>query len=108
LSWRIIVKEAHRRREIFSNLEKWLGTIHETVKEIDPKAEAYLFGSVAEKRHNLSSDIDILITTEHKPEEIITKLWKRGIKNPFEIHVIKPSELQKYKQRSKLINLAKQ
>jgi len=81
------VEEAKRRAEIFRDLEKYLGVIAEAVKEIDGDAEVYLFGSVAEGRHTLSSDIDVLVVTDKPPGEVLAKLWERGVEDPFEIHV---------------------
>ncbi|MHA1916741.1 MAG: nucleotidyltransferase domain-containing protein [Candidatus Ranarchaeia archaeon] len=58
-----------------------------TITNLDPIAEVYLFGSVAENKNTYKSDIDILIITQIKPEQIHAKLWKAGIKEPFEIHI---------------------
>jgi len=48
--------------------------IAEAVKEIDGDAEVYLFGGVAEGRHPLSSDIDVLVVTDKPPGEVLAKL----------------------------------
>ncbi len=72
------------------------------MKRLDPNAEAYLFGSVAEGKSLISSDIDILIVTNLKPETVITELWNKGIEDPFEIHVIPPEQLQHYRNKAKL------
>ncbi|MCS7365674.1 MAG: nucleotidyltransferase domain-containing protein [archaeon GB-1867-035] len=105
MSHKILVKEAIRSQEAFKNLEKHLETIKQTVKEIDSKAEIYLFGSIAEKTHTYSSDIDILIITKENPSQIHLKLWKAGIKPPFEIHIQPPEKLELYKKRAKLIKI---
>jgi len=100
------VRESRRRREILRNLSRYLRTIAEVVKSLDPKARIYLFGSVAEGTSLTSSDVDILIVTETlKPEEVIAQLWKHGIEDPFEIHVIKPEQLNTFKRTSKLIEI---
>lgn len=101
----IIVKTALKRREAFRNLNKHLKTIKETVTKLDPEAETYLFGSAAEKRHNYSSDIDILVITKTKPAKIHLELWKAGIKEPFEIHVHSPEKAHFYKTRTKLVKI---
>jgi predicted nucleotidyltransferase/regulator of replication initiation timing len=69
-----LVEEALRRRAIFDNLEKYLARLKEVVQGVDPDAEVYLFGSVAEKRHGYSSDIDILIITEKERIEVLEAL----------------------------------
>lgn len=97
----ILVKFALQRQEVFKNLTKYLKIIKETVNELDPKAEVYLFGSVAENNYNYSSDIDILVITNLYPAKIHAELWKRGIKDPFEIHVYSPEKASFFK-RAKL------
>ena len=86
----MLVKEALRRQEIFKNLDKYLRIIRSTVEELDENAKVYLFGSVAEGKHLYSSDIDVFIVTVIDPAVIISELWKRGIKDSFEIHVCHP------------------
>lgn len=46
-----------------------------TVEEVED-AEVYLFGNVAEDKHLLSRDIDILVVTEVKPGELLAELWR--------------------------------
>jgi len=53
----MIVEEALRRQRVFRELDSWLRKIAKVVKEMDPEAEVYLFGSVAEGRYTFSSDI---------------------------------------------------
>ena len=105
MSNEILVKNALKRQEVFKNLSKYIGIIRETVHKLDPKAETYLFGSVAEKENNYSSDIDILILTKLPPAKINAELWKAGIKEPFEIHVQPPKRLAFYKTRAKLVRV---
>lgn len=105
MSNEILIENALKRQETFRNLEKHLQTIKETVKKLDPKAEIYLFGSVAQKKHNYSSDIDILIITNQKPAEIHMELWKAGIKEPFQIHIQTKQKAQLYKKTTKLIKI---
>jgi len=104
MSHEILVKTALKRQEAFRNLAKHLKTIKRKVNELDPKAEVYLFGSVAEKKHNYSSDIDILIITNLYPAKLNSELWKAGIKEPFEIHVHSPEDAGFFK-RAKLEKL---
>jgi len=84
----LFVEEAKRRAEIFRNLGRRLRAIAGMVRELDNEAEVYLFGSVAEGKHMLSSDIDILVVTNRKPGETLATLWSKGVKEPFEMHVV--------------------
>jgi|YelNatPaOPRAMG01_1025707.scaffolds.fasta_scaffold122323_2 predicted nucleotidyltransferase len=105
MSHKILIENAIKRQKAFKNLEKNLQTIKKTVNKLDPNAEIYLFGSVAEKRHNYSSDIDILIITTVKPAIVHAELWKSGIKEPFEIHVHSPEKAAFYKTKAKLVKV---
>lgn len=98
-----MIEEAKRRREAFENLPRYLELIVATAKEVDRNAEVYLFGSVAEGRHLLSSDIDVLVVTEAGPGEVLPRLWERGVGTPFEIHVVTRDALEIYRKRAKLI-----
>jgi predicted nucleotidyltransferase len=100
-----LVKEAKRRAEIFNNLEKYLRKIVDVVIGLDGEAEVYIFGSVAEGRHLLSSDIDILVVTTAKPGEVLAALWDAGIKDPFEIHVVLREMMHHYVKRAKLVKI---
>jgi len=100
-----LINEAKRRREIFERLYEYLKKIVETVRKIDSNAELYLFGSVAEGKHLISSDIDILVVSDLHPGRIIAELWSNGVDDPFEIHVITRDMLETYKKRAKLIKL---
>jgi predicted nucleotidyltransferase len=102
---KLLINEAKRRREIFENLDEYLKKIVEIVKKLDSNAELYLFGSVAEGKYLLSSDIDILVVSNLHPGKIIAELWSNGIDDPFEIHVITRNMLETYKKRAKLIKL---
>ncbi|MCR6692698.1 MAG: nucleotidyltransferase domain-containing protein [archaeon YNP-LCB-003-016] len=101
----LLINEAKRRREIFERLYEYLKKIVETVRKIDSNAELYLFGSVAEGKHLISSDIDILVVSDLHPGRIIAELWSNGVDDPFEIHVITRDMLETYKKRAKLIKL---
>ena len=86
-------------------MEKHLQTIKKTVNRLDAEAEVYLFGSVAEKRYNYSSDIDLLIVTRVEPGRVHSELWKSGIKEPFEIHVQTPEKVGFYRRRAELVKV---
>ena len=101
----LLVKEAKRRAEVFRNLNRYLRILASVVEQIDDKAEVYLFGSVAEGGHLLSSDIDVLVVTDKSPAEVLKKLWEAGIKDPFEIHVATEEQLKLYKAKAKLTRI---
>jgi predicted nucleotidyltransferase len=105
MSHEILVRAALKRQEAFRNLPKYLKLIKETVRKLDSEAQTYMFGSVAEKENNYSSDIDILIITMLHPAKIHSELWKAGIKEPFEIHVELPEKTTFYKTRAKLVKV---
>ena len=105
MDYNYLIEDARRRQEVFKNLDKYLLMIKGVVKSIDPNAEVYLFGSVAENRHTLSSDIDVLVITNADPGLILEKLWRAGIGPPFEIHVRTPDKLAYYERFSKLIRV---
>ncbi len=105
MSHELLVKYALKRQDAFKNLPTYLETIKETIRKFDPHAKIYLFGSVAEERHNFSSDIDILIITKLPPATVHAELWRVGIKEPFEIHVHTSKEAILYKSRAKLVKI---
>jgi predicted nucleotidyltransferase len=98
-----IVEEVLRRRKIFDNLPNYLGIIKNTVREIDKDASVFLFGSVAEGRNLYSSDIDVLIVSELKPEFIRLRLWKERIGDPFQILILSKKRLDGFSKRAQLV-----
>lgn len=92
-----------KRRKVFKDLGKHLQTIREAVLKLDPNAETYLFGSVAENRHTYSSDVDILVVSDLEPARIHLELWKAGIREPFQVHVQPPERADLYRKRAKLV-----
>ncbi|NHV96395.1 MAG: nucleotidyltransferase domain-containing protein [Thaumarchaeota archaeon] len=105
MSHRILVKRALQRRAVFNKLQEHLQIIKTVVQSLDPDAEVYLFGSVAEGRSNLSSDIDILIVTKTDPATVHLELWRAGVKEPFEIHVHTKDEAAFFVGRVKLLKV---
>ena len=104
LSEELLIDEA-RRREVFENLGTYLRRLVEVVKGLDPSSEVYLFGSVAEGRYLLSSDIDVLVVADANPGKVLAELWLAGIRDPFEIHVVARKALELYRRRSKLVRV---
>jgi uncharacterized protein len=99
-----IVEEARKRQTFFKELPTYLRIIKDTVRnKVDPKAEVYLFGSVAEGTSVYSSDIDVLIVSDEKPEKVRVILWDAGIEEPFEILVMPKQNLEDFSKRAKLI-----
>lgn len=78
LSKDVLIKRALRRREVFQNLPKYFKIILDSVKEIDKNAKVYLFGSVAEGKYLLSSDVDILIVTTFPWLWLFRSFGKKG------------------------------
>ncbi len=70
---------------------------------MDPSAEVFLFGSVAEGRHTYSSDIDVLVVTNLEPARVHFELWEAGIREPFEIHVQPKEMVPLYRRRARLV-----
>ena len=100
MSWEdMMVEEAKRRREVFRNLDKYLSKVCSVVKTYDEDAEVYLFGSVLQSRHLLSSDIDVLIVTDMHPGEMLAVLWNEGFEDPFEFHVVSRDKAQRFIKR---------
>ena len=100
-----LIADALRRREIFDNLPSYLRRLKMLVLKVDPKAEVYLFGSVAEGRHTYSSDIDVLIITEKDKWEILKPLVKEEFTSFFDIHIRKPEEAGWYRRMTKLTRI---
>jgi predicted nucleotidyltransferase len=89
----------------FKRLAENLDVIKRTVHKLDPEAEIFIFGSVAENRCNYSSDIDVLIITRIHPATAHFELWKAGVKDPFEVHVHPQEKLAFYEKRAILIKV---
>jgi len=105
VSHRVLVEAALERQKIFRNLGKYLDMLKVTVNRLDSSAEVYLFGSVAEGDYTFSSDVDVLVVTRLDPARMHLELWKSGIKEPFEVHVQSPENIDPYKRRAKLVKI---
>ena len=102
MSEKLLVEEARRRRAVFKDLWRHLERLHRIVKDLDPEAQVYLFGSVERGDNLLSSDIDVLIVSKLRPETVLARLWSEGVKEPFEIHVIREEQLPLYNRKTRL------
>jgi len=70
MSRELILKEVERRRRVFSRLWEYLAAIREAVRELDPDAEVYLFGSVARGEARPDSDVDVLVVSDRYGDEV--------------------------------------
>ncbi len=105
------------RFKVIRRWKEFLPKIYKVVKEFG--FDAYLIGSVARGNYDCSSDFDLAIVVERelsREERIKLKLEleealeREGIPTtfPIEIHLVKPDELRKYKERiplEKLMNV---
>lgn len=105
MSREFFVERMLKRREALKKLRENLETIKRIAHEIDPGAEVFLFGSVAEGKYNYSSDIDMLVITKSPAAGIHLELWRAGIKEPFEIHVQPPEKAQFHKNGARLLKI---
>ena len=64
---------------------------------MDPEAEVFLFGSVAEGKYVFSSDIDILIITKKTDQKynIMVEAYKT-INAPIELHITTNEKFEKW------------
>lgn len=85
-----------KRRDAFNHMEERLEVVKRIAKETDADCRVYLFGSVARGRHNVASDIDILIVSEGDKYALLSKLEKAGIEFPFELHIRNTEESKPY------------
>jgi len=96
-----LVAEALERRKIFQNLNVYLEKLKEMVLRVDPHAEIYLFGSVAENRYNYSSDIDILVVCEADRRKLLKVLAEEDFMKVFQ----RPKETNWYKRMTRLVRI---
>ena len=102
---KVIELQAWRLRELLKWRE-YIKILIEAVKEVFGKdVEVYIFGSAAENRLTVDSDIDVAIVVKEVPKsgieraELLDKLWRameaRGVPwwYPFEIHIMTKEEL---------------
>lgn len=90
------VSETFRKRKIWDNLQSELNKLVKVVKNMDKDSQIYLFGSALTGKHNLASDIDILVVTRVPYGEMLFDLTENGFEYPFEIHVRTPEEAEIY------------
>lgn len=92
--------------------------IAEATRDIEPNAQVYVFGGVAENRLTVLSDIDVAIVLGKPvtPEELVEirrKIYKRAVDTyglpwdyPVEIHVMSKEEFELVKKKGAAIRVA--
>lgn len=96
LNSQMFAEIAKKRNNVFQHLEDYTERICKLSSEIDPNVEIYIFGSVLKGTNTASSDIDLLIITDSKKNEILKVLFENGIRDPFELHVRNKEESKIY------------
>jgi predicted nucleotidyltransferase len=100
-----LIAEALERRRIFQNLDAYLRRLKELVLKVDPKAELYIFGSVAENRYNYSSDVDVLVVSEVDRLKVLEALAREEFTKVLEVHVRRPEDVSWYRRMAKLVRI---
>ncbi len=100
-----LVAEALERRKVLQSLDAYLKRLKELVLKVDPKAELYVFGSVAEGRYNYSSDVDVLVVSEVDRLKVLEELAKEDFTKVFDVHVRRPEDVGWYKRMTKLVRI---
>jgi len=97
------MKFLRKDREYFDNFMEYAERIKEIAERILGEAEVLVFGSVADGRATMASDIDVLIISKNAPKKISEKskvigeiLKEIGVFSPFEIHLVTPEEFKWY------------
>jgi len=104
-SYDYLIAEALERRRIFQNLDAYLERLKELVLKVDPKAELYIFGSVAEGRYNYSSDVDVLVVSDADRLKVFEALAEEDFTKVFDVHVRRPEDVSWYKRMTKLVRI---
>lgn len=68
------------------------------MKKMDKNCRIFLFGSAAKGEYSLLSDIDILILTKLKANEVIGRLRRASFDEPFEFHVVDERRFEMYER----------
>lgn len=89
--------------KVIQYLKKWREVAEQVksiVKNFDPKAEVYVFGSVISGKYTGASDLDILVITNtiDKKYDIMVEVYK-SIEAPIELHIVTPWQFKKWYSR---------
>lgn len=97
------------RAKMVREWNKWIWRVIDVIRELVPDAKVYLIGSVARGEAIGSSDVDLLVVSEHAPESpreqarLKTLIEERAglpLYHPLEIHFTKPLSASLYLRRS--------
>ena len=101
----IIKSVVNEEKKYFENYRKYAKRIKSIVQSELKDAKVFVFGSVIEKKHTPSSDIDVLIVSTHMPKSFLERgrirariLKEIGVASPFEIHLANLKEFEWYKK----------
>ena len=89
-----------RYLELLRDYRRVAGEVKRIVREIDPRAEVYVFGSVVKGRFTGASDIDILVVTDmvDKRYDFMVRVYKT-VDAPVELHVASPEQFERWYRR---------
>ncbi len=94
------------KEEVVRNLNFYLCKILQIVRQRDPSAEVYLFGSFARGVARPDSDIDVLIISDVLGRDLLSTAEaldritaELGVTGVFEIHIVTRDLFQKWHRR---------
>ena len=89
-----------RYLELRRDYRRVAGEVKRIVREIDPRAEVYVFGSVVKGRCTGASDIDILVVTDmvDRRYDFMVRVYK-AVDAPVELHVASPEQFERWYRR---------
>jgi len=105
----MILKSSVLRARMLKEWRAWVSRIARVVEELVPSSEVYVIGSVVRGDYVGGSDVDILIVSKHVPEDLrgrgvvkalIEERANLPYYHPFEIHVLRPEEVEYYIRRA--------
>ena len=93
-------KYSSRVLEDIRNYKAIAELVKEVIRNLDPKAEVYVFGSAVTGRYTGASDIDILIVTENIEEkyEMMARAYM-ATSAPIELHIVTRRQFENWYSR---------
>lgn len=90
----------NRYLELLRDYRRVAGEVKRIVREIDPRAEVHVFGSVVKGRFTGASDIDILVVTDMVGRrcDFMVRVYK-AMDTPVELHVASPEQFERWYRR---------
>lgn len=99
----IYIEYSKRVRDVLENPLGLLAGIKNDILRYVQDAKVYLFGSVAQGKYTLSSDIDILVVSDRlegiDKDAIKAYVKMRYIDYPIELHMISRREFERWYRR---------